>query len=28
MKGASLFLDGEPIIADGDVIPTDMHVKK
>lgn len=26
MKGASLFLDGEPMVVDGDVIPADMRV--
>jgi 2,5-dihydroxypyridine 5,6-dioxygenase len=28
MKGGSLFLDDQPIVVDGDVIPDDMRVKK
>lgn len=28
MKGASLYLDGEPIVVDGDVIPADMRVPR
>jgi len=26
MRGASLYLDGEPIVVDGDVKPADMRV--
>jgi 2,5-dihydroxypyridine 5,6-dioxygenase len=28
MKGASLYLDGEPIVVDGDVIPQDMRSER
>ncbi|MDX3907652.1 MAG: 2,5-dihydroxypyridine 5,6-dioxygenase [Pigmentiphaga sp.] len=28
MKGASLYLDGEPMVLNGDVIPDDMRVKR
>lgn len=28
MKGASLFLDGEPIVKDGDIVPDDMRIRQ
>src|SRR5262249_38985260 len=28
MKGGSLYLDNEPIVVNGDVVPSDMQVKK
>ena len=28
LKGASLYLDGEPMVLDGDVVPDDQKVKR